>query len=197
MSSPDARELNWRFVLPDEPAGLLVLDREQAGRHRSLADALDNTTSAGIVVPDLSLWADRRSGPCLLVDVAQAVAPGGWLCVGFPNRLLLPGSVNARGSMALRTARATLRTAGLTMTAVYLPLPDHRHPALLVDARHRGELDYFFEHLFVTYLPGSSVRVRLLRRLLVAVRRVGLLMPHRVRVACAPGYCVVAWRAHD
>lgn len=196
MSSPDARELNWRFVLPDEPAGLMVLNREEAGRHRSLAAAIDNTMSAGVVVPDLSLWAERRSGPCLLVDAAQAVAPGGWLCVGFPNRFF-PLSVNARGAMALRTARATLRTAGLTTTAVYLPLPDHRHPALLVDARHRGELDYFFEHLFVTYLPGASVRIRLLRRVLVAVRRIGLVMPHRVRVACAPGYCVVAWRPGD
>jgi hypothetical protein len=196
MSTTDARELNWRFVLPDEPAGLLVLSREEAGRHRSLADAIDKTTSAGVVVPDLSLWAARRSGPCLLLDAAKAVAPGGWLCVGFPNRLF-PGSVNRRGAMALRTARATLRTAGLTPRTVYLPLPDHLRPALLVDSRHRGQLDYVFQHLFVTYVPGSSLRVRLARKALVAVRRIGLVLPHRVRVACAPGYCVVAWRPRD
>jgi hypothetical protein len=132
----------------------------------------------------------------LLQDAAQGVAPGGWLCVGFPNRLF-PGAAHARGAMALHTARATLRAAGLTPKAVYVQLPDHRHPALLVDARRRGELDYFFEHLFVTYIPGSSVRVRLLRRILVAVRPIGRLMPHRVRVACAPGYCLVAWRPRD
>jgi hypothetical protein len=90
-----------------------------------------------------------------------------------------------------------LRTAGLTPRTVYLPLPDHLRPALLVDSRHRGQLDYVFQHLFVTYVPGSSLRVRLARKALVAVRRIGLVLPHRVRVACAPGYCVVAWRPRD
>jgi hypothetical protein len=194
MSSADARELNWRFVLPDEPAGMLLLSREEAGRHRNLADAVDQVTAAGVIVPDLSVWASRRSGPTVLRDAALAVAPGGWLCVAFPNRLF-PGSTTARGAMALHTATATLRAAGLVPKTVYLPLPDHRHPAMLVDARLRGQLDYVFEHLFLTYVPGSSVRVRLVRRLLVAVRRTALVMPQWLRIGCAPGYCILAWRA--
>jgi SAM-dependent methyltransferase len=196
MSSPDARELNWRFVLPDEPAGLLLLGHAEAGRHRSLAEAVDHATAAGVVVLDVSEWAARVSGRSVLRDAAQAVAPGGWLCVSFPNRLF-PGATTARGAMALHTARATLRAAGLVPRTVYLPLPDHRHPALLVDARLRGQLDYVFEHLFVSYVPGSSFRVRLIRRVLVAVRRTALVMPQWLRVACAPGYCVLAWRPRD
>ncbi|MDX6228995.1 MAG: hypothetical protein QOI76_2385 [Frankiales bacterium] len=196
MSSADARELNWRFVLPDEPAGLLLLGREEAHLHRRLADARGPATSAGVVVPDLSVWASRLSGHGVLRDAAQAVAPGGWLCVGFPNRLF-PGAAAARGAMALHTAKATLRAAGLAPRTVYLSLPDHRHPAVLVDARLRGQLDYVFQHQFLTYVPGSSARVRLARRGLVAVRRIALVMPQWLRVACAPGYCVLAWRPRD
>ena len=90
--------------------------------------------------------------------------------------------------MTLHTAQRRLRRAGLVVQRVYLPLPDHRHPALLVDAAGRAQLDHVFRTLFLTYLPGSSARVRLLRRLLAAARRAAVLAPHRVRVALAPGY---------
>ena len=99
--------------------------------------------------------------------------------------------------MGLHRALATLRSAGLSPASVHLLLPDHRHPALLVDAHQRDQLDYVFRHLFLTYVPGSSRRVRAARRLLSVARRAALVAPHRLRVGCAPGYCVVAWRPGD
>ncbi len=191
MTAVDARELNWRFVVPDEPEGLLVLDRAAAGRDRRVTDALDGPPRPAIVVPDVSIWSGSRSPRRVLREVAGAVAPDGWLCVGFPN----PWFPGARtGAVGLAAATATLRAAGLVPTDVYLPLPDHRRPALLVDARHPGQLDYVFRHVFLSYVPGASVWSRLVRRLLVGVRRAAVGVPHRLRARLAPAYVVIARR---
>lgn len=192
MTVVDARCLNWRFVLPGEPDGMVVLDQTVAARHSRVTDVLTGARWPAIVVPDLTVWSATVSPRRVLRDVAEAVAPGGWLCVGFLNRWF-PGL--GRGAIGLGAATATLEAAGLTATSLYLPLPDHRHPALLVDARHRGQLDYVFRHVFLTYLPGTSASTRASRRLLVAARRLAVVAPQPLRVRFAPAYYVIARRS--
>jgi len=187
MSLPDARSSNWRFVVPSDDLDPLLLDEPAVLRGATLT----GQSSPAVVVPDVGAWADTAR-PSGVVDLAAAaVADGGWLCVGFGNRLF-PGG--RRGAMTLRTARRRLHRAGLVTERVYLPLPDHRHPALLVDAAGRAQLDHVFRTLFLTYLPGSSTRVSMARRLLSAARGAAVLTPHRLRVALAPGYLVLARR---
>ena len=125
----------------------MLLDDGVALREAGLRDR----SSPAVVLPDVALW---KASPTSVLDLAAAaVAEGGWLCVGFANRLF-PGG--RRGAMTLHTAQRRLRRAGLVVQRVYLPLPDHRHPALLVDAAGRAQLDHVFRTLFLTYLPGSS-----------------------------------------
>ncbi len=187
----DARALNWRFVLPAEPADPIVLDQAAATMHGRLADALIGAPWPALAVPDLTAWTAGASPRMVLRELAGAVAPGGWLCVGFPNRL--PGA--AQGAIGVRAATATLRAAGLHLEELYLPLPDHRRPAVLVDARHRGQLDYVFRHAFLSYLPGPSKSAWLGRRLLVVARTLAVRIPHSVRVRLAPAYYVIARRS--
>jgi hypothetical protein len=196
MLSPDARFANWRFVVPDEPEDLLLLDDELAGRGGRLDEAIRGVRARGVVLPDISAWADGSDGRSVLRDVAGAVAPAGWLCVGFANRLCPPAMHN-RHALSLFQATTTLESAGLVVRTVYLPLPDHRRPAFLIDSRYRGTLDYVLRHLFLTYLPGSSSITRLARLGLVIARRMSLLLPHGPRVLAAPGYVVIAGRPHD
>jgi hypothetical protein len=196
MPAPDARTTNWRFVAPEGDAEVQLLDDEAAHQHRTVLEALGSRPCPAVVVPDLAVWAGRAGVINVLGSAATRVAPGGWLCVGFPNRLF-PGSSRRRGAMTLRAARATLDSEGLHAERVYLPLPDHRRAALLVDAASPAQLDYVFRRLFLTYVPGGSTRVRLLRRLLVLARRLALITPQPLRVALAPGYLVIARRPGD
>ena len=194
--SPDARCANWRFVVPDEPEDLLLLDDERAGGGARLDEVIRGVRARGVVVPDISVWAGGSDGRSVLRDVAGAVAPAGWLCVGFANRLCPPAMGN-RNALSLVQATTTLQSAGLVVRTVYLPLPDHRRPAYLIDSRHRGTLDYVLRHLFLTYLPGSSSITRLARRGLVLARRMSLSLPHSPRVLGAPGYVVITGRPND
>ncbi len=192
MIMVDARALNWRFVLPSEPADPVVLDLAAAELYGRLADALTGAPWPAIVVPDLAAWTAGKSPRTALHELAEGIAPGGWLCVGFRNRWL-PGT--AQGAMGVRAATSALRNAGLHLESVYLPLPDHRQPAFLVDAQTRSQLDYVFRHTFLSYLPGGSVWARLGRRLLVVARIVAIRVPHPVRVRLAPAYFVIARRS--
>lgn len=192
MTVIDARALNWRFILPAEPADPMVLDLAAANIHGRLADALTGAPWPALAVPDLTAWTAGRPPRTVLRELAGAVAPGGWLCVGFCNRWL-PGTV--RGAIGVRAATSALHDAGLHLESVYLPLPDHRQPAFLIDARTRSQLDYVFRHTFLSYLPGGSVSARLGRRLLVVVRILAVKAPHPVRVRLAPAYFVIARRS--
>lgn len=195
MAVPDARTANWRFVVPEGAAEVQLLDDEAASLYRSPLDALASEARA-VVVPDLAVWVGRAGVPGVLAAIGSRLAPGGWLCVGFPN-LLFPTSPGQRGAMTLRAAKAALRSQGLHAERVYLPLPDHRRAALLVDAGSPAQLEYVFRRLFLTYVPGGSPGVLLLRRLLVLARRLALVAPQPLRVALAPGYLLVVRRPDD
>jgi hypothetical protein len=196
MSTPDARCANWRFVVPDEPSGMLVLDAARASRGSCVNEAIGGAQAPAVVVPDISAWTHRAGSRGVLREVARGVAPSGWLCVGFANRLS-PAAPQTRAALSLPVATATLKSAGLVVQTVYLPLPNHRRPAYLIDARHRATLDYVLRHLFLTYLPGSSALVRPGRKGLALARQAALALPHRLRVLAAPGYFVLARRSHD
>lgn len=192
MTVADARALNWRYLLPEEPDEPVVLDQAAAALHGRLSDALTGAPWPALAVPDLTAWTADSSPRTVLRELATSVAADGWLCVGFPNRLL-PG--RSRGAIGLRAATSALSAAGLHREGVYLPLPDHRHPAVLVDARHPGQLDYVFRHTFLSYRPGTSASAWLGRRLLVVARTVAVRVPHSVRVRFAPAYVVIARRS--
>ena len=192
MTVVDARALNWRFILPAEPEDPVVLDRGAAASHSRLADALTGAPWPAIVVPDLTVWTVATSPRTVLRELAEAVTPDGWLCIGFPNRWLPRPS---RGAIGVRAATSTLGAAGVHPESLYLPLPDHRRPALLVDAQHPGQLNHVFRHAFLSYLPGASVSAWLGRRLLVAARTVAIRVPQDVRVRLAPAYYVIGRRS--
>ena len=81
MTEPDARGSNWRFVVPTGDAVPVILDDGQALREAGLRDR----SSPAVVLPDVALW---KASPTSVLDLAAAaVAEGGWLCVGFANRL--------------------------------------------------------------------------------------------------------------
>jgi hypothetical protein len=188
--SGDARTANWRFVVPDEPPGMVVLPTQ-----RSEAEPLAGVGPfPAVAVPDLTGWSldGRRATAGLLGDLCRSVAPGGWLCLGFANALY-PGAPR-RGALRLAAVRRVLRRSGLDPAEVYLGLPGHRGPALLVPAGRRAELDYVLQRLFLTYTPPDSAAPRLRRRLLAAARGVAVVVPHPLRAALAPGYVVVARR---
>jgi hypothetical protein len=201
----DARLLNWRFLVPDEPEGLLLLPADgeplpsaviAEPRPDSLASALRRGPYPAIAVPDLGAWMRRRrpagTGP-LLARLCAAVAPAGWLCVGFANAWY-PGAPARPGSLRLRTALGILRRSGLTELEVFLALPSQRRPALLVPAARDTELDHVLRRLFLTYVPADSPWPTLRRRVLAVLRRGALVAPHGIRVQFAPAFCVVARR---
>lgn len=201
----DARVLNWRFVVPDEPEGLLLLPANgerlpsavtAEPRPDGLASALHRGPYPAIAVPDLGAWTagHRRAaaGP-LLARLCAAVAPAGWLCVGFANAWY-PGAPARRGSLGVRTALGILRRSGLSELEVFLALPSQRRPALLVPAARDAELDHVLGRLFLTYVPADSPWPMLRRRVLAVLRRGALVAPHSIRVQLAPAFCVIARR---
>ena len=201
----DARVLNWRFVAPDEPAGLLLLavdgeavpaaiapERESA----ALALALEAGPYPAVVAPDISAWASiaEMGARGLLERVAACVAAGGWLYVGFSNAAF-PGRRSGPESLRRGTVRRTLRAAGIEGLEEYLTFPSASCPAFLVSTADTAPLEYFLRQLSFPPPPehdpagGSNGRRRA-----ALILRAARLAPHRARVAFAPGLAVVGRR---
>jgi hypothetical protein len=202
---PDARTLNWRFIVPDEPEGLLLLavgdestDSAVAARRDGAGDSpvLASAPFPAIAAADLPAWTGhggRRESARLLAELCAAVEPGGWLCIGFANARY-PGSPRWRRSLRLPAVRRVLRRSGMGEPDVYACLPDHRRPGLLVPLRRSAELDFVLRRLFLTYTSTDSSWPRLRRRVLGLMHDAAVLAPHRARAAFAPGYCLVTRR---
>jgi hypothetical protein len=201
----DARALNWRYVVPGEPAGLLLLpidDERVEGAvippndPAAVREAMQRGPYPAIAAPDLSRWAhaDPSGIRELLRSLAAAVVPGGWLYVGFPNADS-PTRRPRNGGFTLRGARRVLRRAGIQQIETYLPFPDQRCPAYLVSAQGSAGLEYFLRHLAFPFTSGEGNHRELRRRLLRVARRAALLAPHRVRVRLAPAVALVARRS--
>jgi hypothetical protein len=189
----DARTLNWRFVVPDEPPGLLFLP--PGGGPGGLATALGGGPYPAVAATDLGSLTRRRPAEAgrMLARLCAAVAPGGWLCAGFANAGY-PGTPPLVGGLRVQTARRVVRRAGLSEPDVYFALPHQRCPALLVPATRAVELDHVLRQLFLTYVPGDGAWAMAQRHLLAALRRGALRTPHLVRTLLAPGFYVVARR---
>src|SRR5207302_1604039 len=148
----DARALNWRFVTPSEPTGMLLLPAENeriswavtpfetAG---ALAEAFRSGPYPGVAIPDLHRWARIADidAVTLLGAAAGSLAAGGWLYAGFANPWYPLRS--GRGSLRLGKAPAVLRRQGLTSPDVALVFPDQRRPAYLLPRDGRLELEFF------------------------------------------------------
>jgi hypothetical protein len=124
--------------------------------------------------------------------VGAAVAPGGWLCVGFPNRWY-PAAPLRTGSISLRAALGVIRRAGLTGANVYAALPDQRRAAYLVPLARPAEMNYMLRVLFETSFPAGGRTAVAGRRILSAARRMALAAP-RTRRRLLPAYYLVAWK---
>jgi hypothetical protein len=206
MHEVDARPLNWRFVVPDEPRGLLQL---RAGDERlegavspersapALSTALRDGPYPAVVASDLAGWAglERRGGAAdLLARLGDAVAPGGWLFAGFPNAWH-PARPAPDGALGLGAARRIVGRSGLVMLDAYVALPDQRCPAYLVSIDRPAGLEYFLRHLFRPYAGSlSGWRAGLRRRSLSLMRAAALGLPHPVRLRLAPALGIVARR---
>lgn len=198
----DARLLNWRFLVPGEPEGLLLL----AGGTETLPGAMMPERSAlgrtlldrrypAVAVPDLAPWVARggqAEAVRLLTALAAAVAPGGWLCVGFPNRWY-PAAPLRAGSLSLATALGAIRRAGMSGVDVYAALPDQRRAAFLVPLARPEEMDHMLRALFQTSFPSAGRGAVTFRRILSVLRRAALSTP-RARRHLVPAYYLVTQR---
>ena len=201
-AEPDARLLNWRFVVPGEPDGLLLLPA--AGEtlpgavtpeSAVLVNTLLDRRYPAVAVPDLAAWTPpgRQAGASrLLRTLAAAVAPGGWLCAGFPNRWYAAAPLRA-GSLSLAGALGAMRRAGLTGIEVYAALPDQRQAAFLVPLARPAEMDHLLRVLFETSVPAGGRGAVVLRRTLSILRRAALVAP-RARRHLVPSYYLLARR---
>lgn len=203
IAEVDARLLNWRFIVPGEPEGLLLLPtgaETLPGAVTPLRDPSGGPQLIGpyypaIAAPDLAAWLPRgRRGAaaCLLADLAAAVAPGGWLCAGFANRWCPIAPLRA-GSLSSGRAVRVIRQAGLTRAELYAAIPGHRRPAFIVPLTRRAEMDYMLRCLFQTSVPERGVGAVAFRRVLHILRRAALLAP-RVRRHLVPAYYLIAQR---
>jgi hypothetical protein len=198
----DARVLNWRFLVPGEPEGLLLLPADTetlpgaVTPERDVPDgALLGRCYPAVAAPDLAAWTPNRKRAAaagLLAGLAAAVAPGGWLCVGFPNRWY-PGAPLRPGSLSAGRAVRTVRRAGLTGAELYAALPEQRRAAFLVPLARRSEMDYMLRVLFDTSFPAGGRGAVAVRRILSVLRRVALATP-RARQHFVPAYYLVARR---
>lgn len=202
----DARALNWRFVVPDEPEGLLLLGVDGEALpgaimpepgSEELRFALRNGPFPAVVVADLGRWS-RLTGDApaaLLARLADAVAPGGWLFAGMANPWY-PLRPLARGSLSVGRAERSLRRGGLNCVELYLAFPDHRCPAYLVPRAGWAELETFLRRFFIPYAGTTrGRRGRALQIVLTIMHRAALHAPHRLRAALAPAACIVSGRA--
>lgn len=185
----DARSDNWRFIVPSEPDDLLVLaaDIDSIDLDRIRAHG----PYGGIAVTDLGAVATalERSAGAVVAALAAALADDGWLLVGYSNRW---SPLRAGRGLAHRRVRGLLASAGLRASGSYLPLPDSAHPAMIVPASRRAELDHVLRSLFLNYLPADAGIPAWQRRLLPLVRALATIAPHRLRVAFAPAFYEVA-----
>jgi hypothetical protein len=199
----DARALNWRFVTPTEPAGMLLLPAENEsipwavtpfGTAGALAEAFRTGPYPGVAIPDIHRWARiADSEPVTLLDAAaEAVAPGGWLYAGFANPWYPLRTTP--GSLRLGKALDIVRRGGLSSPDVYLVFPDQRRPAYLLPREGGAELEFFLDRFFLPYADGDGARATITRMLLPIARRAALRMPHAVRASLAPAFAVVARR---
>jgi hypothetical protein len=199
----DARTLNWRFVTPDVPGGLLMLP---AGVERlagavipyrtgpSLSAVLSEGPYPAVAAPDLGPWGGLAGGPeRLLALLASAVRDEGWLCAGFSNPWS-PLRPEGWEHLSLRKARRVLHRAGFGRIDTYLAFPDHRSPAYLTSLGP-AELGYFLRRFFLPYVGDlRGVRARLKQRALRLIRTATLATPHPIRIRFAPAYVLVARR---
>jgi hypothetical protein len=199
----DARLLNWRFLVPPEPPGLLLLPaagETVPGAVIPEPDLLDRLLPAGrypaIAIPDLAAWLPRRrrgSQPArLLAGLAAAVAPGGWLCAGFANSLY-PAAPLRPGSLSCARALRTIARAGLTQPELYAALPGPRRAAYLVPLTRPAELDHMLRVLFETSSPPPGRGAAASRRILALMRQAALAAP-RARRHLMPAYYLIARR---
>ena len=108
------------------------------------------------------------------------MAPGGWLCVGFPNRWY-PAAPMRAGSLSLSAALSTVRQAGLARPEIYAALPDQRHAAFLVPLTRPAEMDHMLRALFQTSFPAGGRGVIAIRRVVSVLRRIALASPRARR----------------
>lgn len=199
----DIRVLNWRFVVPEEPAEFLFLpvDGEVVpggitpNGDGGLAGALGRGPYPAVAAPDLAAWirALPATSPKALLDrLADAVSPGGWLYVGFPNRAY-PAHPMASGSLRLGVAAHVLRDRGFTDVQAFLPFPDQRCPAYLISAETRAPLGHFLSRLVFPYSADRPDAERRRRRI-TWMRRMALASPHAIRVLFAPAAALLARR---
>jgi hypothetical protein len=207
MPEFDARVLNWRFVVPSEPDGLLLLpvgDEALPGATvpqptvAGLSTALRDSSYPAVAAPDLASWAALRpegSSLDLLHQLAAAVGPKGWLCIGLANPWY-PGNLFSSSRLSPARAKRLLLGAGFLPARTYLALPDQRCPAYLVSSTSGAELDYLLRRLFLPYvgrLRGMRARAKLWA--VRAMRRIALLVPARTRSSFAPAVFLVATRS--
>jgi hypothetical protein len=199
----DARRSNWRFVVPDEPTGLLLLpiqDETLAGsvvpdRTEASLDRALEVSHPAAAVPDLGSWGRLGGGSLpLLRRLAAAVQPGGWMYVGCANARY-PGSATSRNAVRPGVVRRELVRAGFTEMETYLAFPDQRCPAYLVSVAGRRELDYFLRRLAFPYADPSSRFGRPMGRRVLGIALSGAsVAPHSFRTWSAPAVAFVARR---
>lgn len=203
-AGPDARLLNWRFLVPSEPPGLLLLaaDGETVpGAVSGEPSLLDHPLPAGrypaIAIPDLAAWVPRQRTASrasrLLAGLAAAVAPGGWLCAGFANSCY-PIAPLRPGSLSCARALRVIRRAGLTQPELYAALPGQRRAAYLVPLARPAEMDHMLRVLFETSSPSQGRGAAASRRLQSAARLAALAAP-RARRHLMPAYYLIARRS--
>jgi hypothetical protein len=213
MTVIDHRPLNWRFVVPSEPEGLLLLAAADEAGEVPGAVVCDpkgallrgrSGSYPAVVIADLGRWARTkarhrgagRGGNAkeLLAEAAAAVAPGGWLYASFANPWY-PLHSNGGAGLTLAAAAAVLRGAGLQPSSTWLVFPDERTTAYLVPAGAGSELEYFMRTFFFPYATGGSARkARVKQRALTLMRRVSLVAPAGLRSRFAPAFAIVAER---
>ena len=199
----DVRALNWLFVAPEKPESLLFLPVEDESLpgaitpngNSGLPGALDRGPYPAVAAPDLTAWVEpgeRQRPSRLLGRLADAVAPGGWLYVGFPNRPY-PNGNGAPPPLRMRTAIRVLRRRGLRDIQTFLPFPDQRCPAYLISADTGAPLRYFLARLVFPYVTESEDAPRRQRRIM-RMRNAALASPHSLRVRFAPAGALLARR---
>lgn len=201
----DHRLLNWRFVVPSLPDGLLLLPAADEGGEVPGAVVCDSPEAAlpmldagpypAVVVADLERWTTAvRGGAQLLGEAAAAVAPGGWLYASFANQWY-PLRPRSAAALTLAAAARAVRREGLRPASTWLAFPDQRTAAYLIPAKGSAELAYFMRTFFFPYASGSSARkVRLKQQALTLMRNAARIAPPRLRPWFAPAFALVAER---
>jgi hypothetical protein len=203
----DARTLNWRFVVPAEPDGMLLLpsdgERIQGAvvterTPEALVGALARGRYPAVAIPDLTGWVgldpEVESARELLQRLGASVAPGGWLYAGFANAYS-PLRPFGRGTLSRASAVRALRAAGFDDPSVYVPFPDQRLPAYLVSAMRQNELGYFLRELSFPHVEDATgIRGMLRRRSRSLLQRAATALPPTLTARLVPSFAIVARR---